>query len=196
MAPMAAFTVTLATVHRGTDSAAFSSSFVFTNTDVSIGNYTLDFYWPNGQYVGGDAVADLPAGEAVVYSMDSAPFGEGTFAGYVEISSDQSLDGRILTPNYGLISGIVYESDGSTPLQINNVSVNRLSDDAGFGGIYNMSDGRFYVGGLPDDDFVVFVHAPYPWASQWYSGKTGRDQADPVTISGAGERAPFMPATG
>ena len=52
-----------------------------------------------------------------------------------------------------------------------------------------MSDGRFYVGGLPDDDFVVFVHAPYPWASQWYSGKTSRDQADPVTISGAGEAA-------
>ena len=58
--------------------------------------------------------------------MDTAAFGEGTFAGYVDNRrSDQTVDGRITTPDYGLISGIVYESDGSTPLQINNVSVNR-----------------------------------------------------------------------
>jgi hypothetical protein len=50
-----------------------------------------------------------------------------------------------------------------------------------------MSDGRFYLGGLPDDDYGVWVHARYPWAAQWYDGRTNWDQADTVTVSGAGE---------
>jgi peptide/nickel transport system substrate-binding protein len=188
LAPAASYTLTLQTVHRGSDSEALSSTFVFTNTGALPDSFTLDFYWPNDQYVGSDALG-LNAGEAAVYDMDAAPFGEQTFVGYVEISSDQPIEGQILTPDYGLISGVVYGPDGSTPLQINGASVNRSSDDAWFGGVYGMSDGRFYLGGLPDGDFVIWAHASYPWANQWYDGKTSRDQADAVTISGANEAA-------
>ena len=179
--------ITLALVHRGTDSDALSSTFVFTNTSGSaVANCVVDFYWPNDQIIWSD-VQFLDAGQSMVYFMDSAPFAEGTFVGYVVISSDQLIEGRIVTPDYGWISGMVVEDDGSTPLQINNVSVQRASDGAGYGEIYSMADGRFYVGGLPDDNYVLYATPYYPWASQWYDGRTSRDQADPITISGAGE---------
>ena len=89
-------------------------------------DFYLDFYWPNDSHVHTEGPYNLPAGGSYAYDMDTAGFGEGTYAGYVVIGGDeQPVAGRITSPDYGLISGIVYESDGSTPLQINDVSVNR-----------------------------------------------------------------------
>ncbi|NIV35990.1 MAG: hypothetical protein GWN58_43025, partial [Anaerolineae bacterium] len=183
------YEIQLQTIHRAIDGEGSSSTFVFTNTAVVAADYYLDFYWPNGELHHIEGPYNLAVDESYTYDMATADFGVGTYAGYVVVGGEEPVDGRILTPDYGLISGIVYESDGSTPLQIDDVSVSRQSDDAYFGGIYVLSDGSFYIGGLPDDDFVVFAYASYPWASQWYSGRLSRDQADPVTISGAGETA-------
>jgi len=190
----AAYSITLSTLHRGTDSPASSSTFVFTNTGAIAADYNLDFYWLNGEHVGSDGPYNVAAGGDVNYDMDTAPFGESTFAGYVIISGDEPLIGNITSPDYGLFSGIIVEDDGVTPYPNGIVHINHYADDILFGGTNNMSDGRFYIGGLPDDDYALWASVSYPWAHQWYDRHRYHNERDNITISGAGETAPYSPA--
>jgi hypothetical protein len=179
-----ASSLVLAPLHRNTTSN-LSSVFAFTNTSGVAATYYLDFHWPNGEYVGSDSRHLAPGGRST-YDMDSdVPFGESFFVGEVQITGNQSLVGRILTPDYGLISGTVVADDGVTPVSLKNVNLYRASEDASYGNTYCMSDGHFYLGGLPDDGYLIWGEACYPWASQWYDGSTARGSADTIQISGA-----------
>jgi hypothetical protein len=46
--------ITLSTVHRNTSESGQSSTFIFTNTGVASTNFSVDFYWPNGEYLSTD----------------------------------------------------------------------------------------------------------------------------------------------
>ncbi|MBN1641796.1 MAG: carboxypeptidase regulatory-like domain-containing protein [Anaerolineae bacterium] len=185
----APYSITLSPVHRNSDgnSVGYSSVFVFTNTSALAGAYVLDFYWPNGQYVGSEGPFNLDAGSSQVYAMSSAAFGETSFVGSVVIGGDQALDAAIASPEYGIIGGVVYQPDGMTPQQIQQLHLYRQWDNAWLGSTYNMGDGAFYLGGLPDGDAVLWVQAGYPWANQWYDGVMQGDQATWLTIAGANE---------
>jgi len=190
LAPNGLYTFTLQPLHRAAYFPGFSSAFVFTNTGSSAVNYDLHFYWLNGQYIGSDYGYMLNPGESVNYDMGGmAPFGENTFVGYVEITGDEPLNATITTPDYGYVSGIVVANDGVTPVYVNNVDAIRPSDNQQwYGGTYNLVDGRFYFGGLPDDNYTFWVNAQYPWASQWYDGRSYEawQNADPVAVDSAG----------
>ncbi len=116
--------------------------------------------------------------------MNNAPFGE-PFVGRVDIIGSQSVNGRIATPDYGVISGSLFESDGSTPLSNGNVEIFILPDFNYAGNIYSLSDASYYLGGLPDEDYALRLNAGYPWANQWYNGQVDGQSADAVAITGA-----------
>jgi hypothetical protein len=187
LAPAGLYTITLQPLHRATGYPGFSSAFAFTNTGTTVTDYHLHFYWLNGQYVGSDGPYGLDSGEHLDYYMDGAPFGETTFVGYVEISGDEPLTGQIISPPYGIIQGIVVEDDGVTPAWVHNVGSRAPAPDwQEYGSTHNLGDGRFYLGGLPDGDYNIWVHAPYPWASQWYNGHFDWENADYLSIIDAG----------
>ncbi|MCA9935494.1 MAG: carboxypeptidase regulatory-like domain-containing protein, partial [Anaerolineales bacterium] len=186
-APTALYTSTLQPLHRATGYPGFSSSFAFTNTGVTTVTYDINFYWLNGDYVGSDNGFLLSPGQRLDYYMDSASIGETTFVGIAEITGDEPLTAQITSPDYGIIQGTVYEDDGVTPAWVYNTSSNSAPPDwQNYGNTYNLSDGRFYLGGMPDNDYILWIQAPYPWASQWYNQHMYGDDADWLTISGAG----------
>ncbi|MCB8983600.1 MAG: carboxypeptidase regulatory-like domain-containing protein [Ardenticatenaceae bacterium] len=186
-APTALYTTTLQPLHRATGYPGFSSSFAFTNTGVTTVTYDINFYWLNGQYVGSDNGYLLSPGQRLDYYMDSAAIGETTFVGIVEITGDEPLDAQITSPDYGIIQGTIYEDDGITPAWVHNVRSNSAPPNwQDYGNTYNLGDGRFYLGGLPDDNYNLWIQAPYPWASQWYNQRPNWEDADLLAISGAG----------
>ena len=169
-----ALTLTLSALHRNDNSGNYSA-FVFTNTSGLAAAYALDFYWPNGEYLG-TSNANLAPGGAQYFSMNSdAPFGENSWVGEVRITSDQLFIGQITSADYGWVSGIVVEDDGVTPVQANNASLNNFHNQNYYGSTVIMSDGRFYIGGLDFDQYDLWVQAPYSWASQWYDRHSNSD---------------------
>jgi len=98
----------------------FSSVFSYVNSGTSTASYDIDFYWPNGELAVSDGPFLLPPGEGCAnpcnnscgqsYNMSSAPVVD-SFVGYVIISSDQPFEACINTPDYGIISGTVYQSE-------------------------------------------------------------------------------------
>lgn len=185
--PSSLYTLTLQPLHRATGYPGFSSAFAFTNTGSTAMGYYLHFYWLNGQYLMTDGPYPLNPGQSMAYNMDTAVFGETTFVGYVTITGDEPFTGQITTPNYGLIQGIIVEDDGFTPAQVYNTGSRAPAPNwQEYGNTYNLGDGRFYLGGLPDGNYNLWVHAPYPWRSQWYNGHTAWQDADLLTISSAG----------
>jgi peptide/nickel transport system substrate-binding protein len=189
LAPTALYTITLQPLHRATNYPGFSSAFAFTNTGAVVMDYYLHFHWLNGQYVGSDGPFTLSPGDHLDYYMNDASFGETTFVGYVDITGDEPVDGQVISPPYGIIQGIVVQDDGLTPTWVHNVgSRAAYPDGQEYGNTYNLSDGRFYLGGLPDGDYNLWVHAPYPWARQWYNGhyQWNWQDADLLPISDEG----------
>ena len=184
-----ALSVTLDTLNLAAGSNANTSSFVFTNVNEGPVFYTLDFFWPNGYHVGDDGF-ELEAGGSHPYDLSSAPFAHAPWFGYVEISGADDVEAAETSDEWGWINGIILDgSDGITPVEVNNVHLERVLDGENFGDIYNLPDGRFYLGGLPDDDYRLWVNARYPFASQYYNNQLDWEQADAITISGAGETA-------
>ncbi|MBE2197986.1 MAG: DUF11 domain-containing protein [Anaerolinea sp.] len=189
LAPTGLYTVTLQPLHRATGYPGFSSAFAFTNTGTAVMDYYLHFHWLNGQYVASDGPFTLNPGDHLDYYMHDAPFGETTFVGYVDITGDEPVAGQVISPPYGIIQGIVVQDDGVTLAWVYNVgSRAAYPDGQEYGNTYNLSDGRFYLGGLPDGDYNIWVHAPYPWTSQWYNGQPqwNWQDAEALNISGAG----------
>ncbi len=180
-----ALTLTLSPLHRGSGGSPNSSWFVFTNTSGVAADYTLDFFWPNGEPVG-THIVHLSAGGTQYFSLGSdATFGEQPWVGEVHINSDEPFIGQITTPDYGWISGMVVAGDGVTPVEVNNVGLNNFYSKEHYGDIYNMSDGRFYMGGLDFDLYEMWIQARYPWASQWYDrhNNAAYDQADAIDVA-------------
>ncbi|MBP6803845.1 MAG: carboxypeptidase regulatory-like domain-containing protein [Chloroflexi bacterium] len=182
------YTLTLQPLHRATGyPEAFSSTFIFTNTGAAAMSYFLDFFWLNGQYDGSDGPFLLAPGESMIYNMDSAAIGDTTFVGYVEIIGDQPAAGEITTPPYGIIQGFVFEDDGVTPAWVYGIgSRTPYPHQQQYGDTYVLGDGRYYLGGLPDDNYTLSVNAPYPWADQWYDGQFNENDAQRLPIVGAG----------
>ena len=120
----------------------------------------------------------LNPGDGYTYNMASAAIPETTFYGYVEVSGDQPVAGVITTPNYGMLTGVIYEGDGVTPAQANNVSIYSFPNNDGFGGTHTLSDGSYFIGGLADNDYKMNIQVPYPWANQWFNGQANLDNAD------------------
>lgn len=180
----ALYSTTLEILHRNSSDIGHSSTFVFTNTGISSGNYVIDYYWLNGQYLTSDGPYVLAPGVAQTIHLDNAPFGEN-FVGWVEISGDQTVSGAIQTPDYGIITGRVFEDDGTTVYTDGSVNVNDYYNHEWAGGIYPLNDGRYYIGGLPDGDYHALVSPQEPWAQQWYNISSNVNGAIMLSISGA-----------
>jgi len=98
----------------------FSSVFSYVNSGTSTASYDMDFYWPNGELVVSVGPFSLPPEGGCAnpcnntcgqtYNMSSAPV-EDSFTGYVIISSDQPFEACINTPEYGITSGAIYQSE-------------------------------------------------------------------------------------
>jgi len=181
-----ALTLTLSPLHRGTNSSAYSSGFVFTNSSGLAADYVLDFYWVNGQPAG-TYISNLDPGASEYFSLENnAPFIEQTWVGGVSITSDQLFIGQIATPDYGWISGIVVKDDGVTPYDgtENHVSLSNFHNNDNYGDTHVLSDGRFYLGGLDFNQYRLFLNVAYPWASQWYDRHSNADyeQADAIDV--------------
>jgi peptide/nickel transport system substrate-binding protein len=186
LTPQGAYSLTLETVHRNTSSNANSSTLVFTNTGSATSNYTLYFYWPNGQYQSSDGPFVLDAAAALNYDMDTANTGADPFVGKVVIDGDQPLAGMITSPDYGVIAGTVYEDDSLTPLTSAWVDIRSWPNGSDwYANLPVLSNGEYYAGGLPDNSYIVQSGAGYPWARQWYDERSNGRDADPVTISSA-----------
>ncbi|MFC1879763.1 carboxypeptidase regulatory-like domain-containing protein, partial [Chloroflexota bacterium] len=184
--PNGLFTITLQTVHRNANTWGSSSTFVFTNTGATSVDYYLDFYWPNDEFYGSDGPYSLAPGAALNYDMESASLPSIEYAGRVEIHGDEPLIGQITSPDYGLISGHVYEDNGATPIAGADIQVDSYPhSDYNYGNIVSLSDGAYYFGGLPDGSFYVHVSPGDEWAKQWYDGASDSQSATPVEIAGA-----------
>ncbi len=181
LAPPPALTFTMEPLHRGAV-PGYSSAFVISNTSGSTANFVLDYYWPSGDHLATDVPAPLAAGESQVFMLDNAPFGESNFYGSVYVSSDQPLTGEIVSPMSGAAGGVIYAPDGVTPVAMGGVSIFTHPSNDWFGNIYTLGDGSYYLGGLADTDYKLFLHGSYPWASQYYSGHVGMEEADVVAV--------------
>ncbi len=181
----AAYSITLTTVHRNRNSDGSSSTFVFTNTGSTTTDYTLNFFWPNGQFLDSDGPYSLAPGASQSYDLESAPLCCDRFVGQVDILGSEPVTGAITSPEYGIISGYVYENDGTTPVSNVWVAVAIAHDYDWFGGGNSLSDGQYFVGGLPDNNYFANAAPGYPWARQWYQGKDNGSNPDQVSISSA-----------
>jgi len=184
----AAYSITLQTIHMNNSGDGKSSTFVFTNTGASDGNYYLDFYWPNGDHYGQAGPYGGPMGVPQNIDLIDSPFGGGNqqFFGRIVISGDQPLTAIVTSPDYGYISGVVYEDDGVTTMPDMWISVNRDYDHQYYGDRTSLSDGSYYAGGLLDNNYIVTINPSYPWAKQWYNGQEQVQDADSVSISAGG----------
>ena len=188
LAPAAAFSQTLYGLHRNVAApGGFSSTFVFTNTGGTAVDYHVHFGWPNDDYIGSDGPFNLAPGAELVYELASWPLGETVFYGNVTIVGDEPIAAAITSPDNPVLQGVVVADDGVTPVQVHSVNVHRPADNWDwYGSTYNLADGSFYLGGLPAADYALYVHAPYPWASQWYNGHFYDQDADLLDVfSGA-----------
>ena len=130
----------------------FSSVFSYVNSGASTASYDIDFYRPNGELVASVGPFSLPPGGGCAnpcdntcgqsYNMSSAPV-EDSFVGYAIISSGQPFEACINTPDYGIISGTVYQSEsnlaGIDPLPQStdfiNISADNVWDSSHLSGI-------------------------------------------------------------
>ncbi len=180
---------TLQIVHRNTNGGQSSAFYFINESPSSTANFTLDFLWPNDQNAATE-VFSVPAGGKISYAMQDSPYLPGVFAGKVVISSDQPHSAAIFTPDYGMISGRVLEPDGVTP--VSGVYVNTRNwpgNNQDFGGVNSLSDGNYYIGGLPDGSYLAAVSPGYPWARQWYDNQPSNQAADEITILSAADQA-------
>ena len=183
-------------VHKNTKTG-LSSVFSYVNTGTSTANYAMEFYWPNDEYVATDFPPALPAGGGCVdpcnntcphsYEMESSPLGLENFVGYVIISSDQPFEACINTPDYGIINGTVYESNASTAVASPQISAYDQSSDTLLGSVPGLTDGHFYIGGLPSEKYVVLASGNENWISQWYGDAELRCLADTVRVDGVSQ---------
>ena len=187
MAPLALTAdgdVTLTPLHRNSQGTGLSSSFVYTNVGSGLATYAISFYWPNGEVLYNDILPSLGDGQSAVYNLNNAGFGENNFFGYAMISSDQPVEATITTPDYGVVYGTIYEDDGITPFSADHIYINEWPSNNWHGGVYVLSDGSYYLGGLNDTDYTLGISPGYPWARQWYNGHTQYQDADVFPVSG------------
>ena len=178
----APYSITLQPVHVNKESHSHNSTLSLTNTGTVSSTYLFDFFWLNGESHGSDGPFELNAGETMDYDMGNAPM--WNFTGWVIISGDQPLTGTITSPDYGMITGIVYDS-GGTPLSDKWVEINSYDGHEWYMGMDSLSDGSYYAGGLPDGSYMVSVRTDYPYARQIYNGHDFPNDADAVSISSA-----------
>ncbi|MCI0519861.1 MAG: carboxypeptidase regulatory-like domain-containing protein, partial [Chloroflexi bacterium] len=181
------FTMTLGTLHRHNGFYNLGTSgFVFTNTQLTVmANFNMNFFWPNGQYASTEAYT-LPPGGVQSYYLGTSPSVPNPWVGYVVITSDQTFEARIVTPDYGVVSGRVFRPDGVTPIT-DTVAVDVAHwPDYDWGYTANLlSDGSYYVGGLPDAQYIVRADPTTDWAKQWYNARDTQQSADILTVGGA-----------
>ncbi len=180
----AAYSITVETLHRN-DNFGTGSIFLINNQGGTEANVVIDFYWPNDTLQSTDGGFNIAAGGSRVYDLLSSPTGYH-FVGKAVIYSDQPLTAQITSPDYGMIGGRLFQADGVTPLT--NGSTDIFIDRGnnwfeGKGGYGVLSDGRFYIGGLPDNVYVLRAMVGYPYAQQFYSNKQSANDADSITIS-------------
>lgn len=183
-----AYQVTLETLHRNTHPNANSSTFSFTNdSQANVADISLDFYWPNDELAASEQFSIAPGG-SYTYVLANSPTLPGMWAGKVVISSAEPVSGQILSPDYGLISGRVFQSDGVTPLAGVYLNTRNWPDNnQDYGGANSLNDGSYFIAGLADGSYMLDANPGYPWAKQWYNGKSERNQADPLAISAAAD---------
>ncbi len=88
----------------------------------------------------------------------------------------------------GSISGHVYESDGKTP--ISDIGVHAYSDSTGVSELsFTDADGKYLINGVPDGSYfvAVFPFGEQNYVSEYYNNAYFYADADPVTVSGAGD---------
>ena len=184
--PSAAYSNTLQPIHRNISPIGLSSAFVYTNTGSAESPYFLNFYWLNGQFFRSEGPVTLTVGASAAYDLATAPWGETFFSGRVDILGDQPVNAAITTADSGMITGVIYETDGVTPLPGPSASLYGYPNQGGYGGIYNLSDGRYYLGGLPPGNYSLMIGPGYPWANQWYNNTFYHSEADPIAVGGPG----------
>jgi uncharacterized repeat protein (TIGR01451 family) len=178
---------TIETVHMNNQAGLFSS-FTFTNTGAADATITLAYFWPNGDMLTTEGPFTLGPGASMVHDTSGLGMYWSTYVGYLVLNSDQPLALHLDTPDYGIISGKLFQTDGVTPFTTGAWIEGHAApyQDYFYGGTPLLSDGSYYLGGLPDGQYNLRAWVNYPWAAQWYNGYLFPEDADIVTIAAAG----------
>ncbi len=172
----------LSPLHLNRDMGGMSSAFVVSNTNPTMANVVLNYYWANGSLAYSTNTGIAPFGHITVFMRDV--FGlPNQFYGYVQIASDQPLTGKILTPAYGALGGKVMQPGGLAPLASAQVEVLRWPDNSAKYGTSTLADGSFFVGGLPPGQYNVHFSLDLPYAAEFYNQATSQPAAHVFDLS-------------
>lgn len=180
-----ALEITLETVHRN-DNFNIASTIVITSEAVVDIDVLLEFRWPNGELQTTYNLPLLSPGSSYYLDLQDTPGIGDHFVGSVTAVATDLISGAILTPDYGMISGQVFDTDGITLLSYPWLD---LHIDYGNnyweyrGGYSGRSDGHFYIGGLSDGMYILRVMKGYPYAVQFFSETVLPQEADRITIT-------------
>lgn len=174
-------------VHMNHQSGIYST-FQYTNMGLNGVNVYLNYYWPNGDFYTSEGPFWLNPNETLASSLYTLPGGHNSFVGRVQLASDEPLDAFITSPAYGMLSGQVFATDGFTPVTSDVwIEVHRAPNQDWYLGTASvLSNGSYYVGGLPDGDYNLRAYVHYPWAQQWWNNHLNNWEADVVSITGSG----------
>ena len=143
---------TLNGIHRNSD--GLNTVFWITNTGETQGTFSLAFYWPDGTHVTTSTGHILGPGQSKLIDLNHLNFPEPYFYGYVVISGYRTITARLVTPDFGLLTGTVYEPDEVT---LATDTYLELTGPNGKGKAETLSDGKFYLGGMPPGEYKLAV---------------------------------------
>ena len=148
--------------------------------------------WTNSESDGTYTISGLSAGEyRVEVEADDLvhKIYDGTtqwhLATPVSVLEGQDTSGIDFTlETGGIISGTVYEGNGTTPLPGVHVSASSYDGDGGWGWAETAQDGTYVMNGLATGDYRVQVDAGHKgFARQYYDDTTDWNLADRVSVT-------------